>query len=410
MAETTTTETVVRQAPYLEDFQRRLLDYAFARGETPVDIPGMQVAGLDPLTQQAMQTGQGIGQYMNYLTQGAGTLGQGLQALQQGYAGVPGLFGSAADAARGSGQRFGGAGIAGLGQYGGGPQVGGQAQFDPTAVSQYMDPYEDAVVQRALSDIRREGDIAQQGVGARAVGAGAFGGSREGIAGTELARNVLEQQGRTAAGLRSAGYQQAMGQAQQAFEQAQGRRLQGTSLERQLQQQAFERAQGRQLQGTSLQAQLAQQAFEQQQQRQQGIGRLLAGIGQSQSQEAARRGAAIGAFGTQQANLAAQGQGLLGQQAQLQSQLGALGQAQQQRMLDAERQSYLQQAYEPFQRIGFISDIFKPSIGSGQSSFQTATAPSPSPWSQAIGAGIAGFGINKGLDNPFAALFKSFGK
>ena len=49
MAETTTTETVVRQAPYLEDFQRRLLDYAFARGETPVDIPGMQVAGLDPL-------------------------------------------------------------------------------------------------------------------------------------------------------------------------------------------------------------------------------------------------------------------------------------------------------------------------------------------------------------------------
>jgi len=377
MAETTTTETVVRQAPYLEDFQRRLLDYAFARGETPVDIPDMHVAALDPLTQQAMQTGQGIGDYMHYLTQGAGTLGQGLQALQQGYAGVPGLFGSAADAARGSGQRF-----------GGGPQIGGQAQFDPTAVSQYMDPYEDAVVQQALSDIRREGDIAQQGVGARAVGAGAFGGSREGIAGTELARNIFEQQGRTAAGLRSAGYQQSMGQAQQAFEQAQGRRLQGTGLERQLQ----------------------QQAFEQQQQRQQGIGRLLAGIGQSQSQEAARRGAAIGAFGTQQANLAAQGQGLVGQQAQLQSQLGALGQAQQQRMLDAERQSYLQQAYEPFQRIGFISDIFKPSIGSGQSSFQTATAPSPSPWSQAIGAGIAGFGINKGLGNPFADLFRSSGK
>ena len=61
MAEVTQSESVVRQAPFLEEFQRRILEGAFARGETPVDIPDIEVAGLDPLTRQAITTGEGIG-------------------------------------------------------------------------------------------------------------------------------------------------------------------------------------------------------------------------------------------------------------------------------------------------------------------------------------------------------------
>ena len=78
----TTTESIVRQAPYLEDFQKKILESAFARGETPVSIPGIDVAALDPLTLLALQKGQGIGQFQPFLTTGAGTIGQGLATLQ----------------------------------------------------------------------------------------------------------------------------------------------------------------------------------------------------------------------------------------------------------------------------------------------------------------------------------------
>ena len=72
-----------------------------------------------------------------------------------------------------------------------------------------MNQYEDAAVQQALRDIQRAGDIQQQGVAAQAVGAGAFGGSRQAVAEQELQRNILEQQGRTAAGMRQQGFESA---------------------------------------------------------------------------------------------------------------------------------------------------------------------------------------------------------
>ena len=46
----------------------------------------------------------------------------------------------------------------------------------------------------------------------------------------EIGRNVLQQQARTGAELRSQGFQQAQQQAQQAFEQAQSRRQQAAQL------------------------------------------------------------------------------------------------------------------------------------------------------------------------------------
>ena len=153
MVETTTTANIIRQSPFLEEFQRRLLDQAFLRGETPVDIPDIEVAGLDPLTEQAITAGQGIGQFQDYLTQGAGTIGQGLAALQERTAGVPGLFGQAATQATGTGETF-----------------------VPTAqgLQPYLDPYQQLVTQEALGEYQRQADIQQNQLAAQAVQGGVF--------------------------------------------------------------------------------------------------------------------------------------------------------------------------------------------------------------------------------------------
>ncbi len=336
----TKTEQIVRQAPFLEGFQKRILEAGFARGETPVEIPDIQVAPLDPLTQQAITTGQGIGQFMPFLQTGADTLGTGLATLQERAAMSPELFTQAQQQALGTTQAY-----------------------DPTSAAAFMDPYQQAVTQDALAEMRRQADIQRNQLAAQAVGAGAFGGSRQGIAEAELDRNLADIQSR------------------RIFE----------DLSRN-----FNQAQN-----------ASQTAFENQQRRQQGVAQLLGGLGSTTTQEAARLGAGIAGIGTTQANIAGTGQSLIGQQSQLLSQLGAAQQTQAQRELDAARQSQLQQSYEPFQRVSFMSDIFKPQIGSSSSTIGTQVAPSPSPLSQAIGAGIAGFGVNKALGNPFGELFGS---
>ena len=129
------------------------------------------------------------------------------QALQQA-----GAFGT--DTAR--------QGIAGLAETTG--------AYDPASAGAYMNEYEDAAVQQALADIRRSGDIQQQAIGAQAVGAGAFGGSRQAVAESELGRNILEQQGRTAAGMRQQGFESAAQRSQQGFESQQGRAQQAAQL------------------------------------------------------------------------------------------------------------------------------------------------------------------------------------
>ena len=97
------------------------------------------------------------------------------------------------------------------------------AGFDPSGIAGFYSPYEDYAVDKTLADIRRQGDIAQQTARAKAVQAGAFGGSRQGVQLAEMERGVLEQQAQTAAQMRDAGYRQASGQAQESFERQKGR-------------------------------------------------------------------------------------------------------------------------------------------------------------------------------------------
>ncbi len=98
-------------------------------------------------------------------------------------------------------------------------QTAAGASMDPNAYKQYMDPYLEDVVQRAQSDIGRQGQIQEQQAAASAVGSGAFGGSRQAVLQGEIGRNTLEQQARTGERLRSAGFSQASKLAQDAASQ-----------------------------------------------------------------------------------------------------------------------------------------------------------------------------------------------
>ena len=156
MATETKTESTVRQAPFLEEIQRNLLERAQARASAEVDIPAIQVAGLDPLTQQAIETGRGIGQFQPFLTTGAETIGTGLETLRERTAGVPARFDEAAEAARATGQQF----------------VPTEAGLQP-----FIDPYQKFVTQDALAELQRQNELQQNQLSAQAVGAGASAGS-----------------------------------------------------------------------------------------------------------------------------------------------------------------------------------------------------------------------------------------
>jgi hypothetical protein len=86
--------------------------------------------------------------------------------------------------------------------------------LSPENVQRYMSPYTQNVIDATMRDIGRERDVALNELGASATAAGAFGGSRQGVAEAETRRAFAETAADTAARLREAGYTQAAGMAQ----------------------------------------------------------------------------------------------------------------------------------------------------------------------------------------------------
>ena len=321
--------------------------------------------------------------------------------------------------------------------------------FDPQGIGAFMNQYEDAAVQQAIQDIARAGQIQRNELGAQAVGAGAFGGSREAVAQQELGRNILEQQGRTAAGMRQAGFESAAQRAQQAFEAQQGRGQSAAQLRGQLGQAGagtamnaaeaagrlglsaeqlaqtgalqggqlglsgqtnladlLSQAAGLEMQGAGAQADLSmglaglrgtgfemaqnlgQSAFEDQMRRGQNASQIFGSLGQG-----------LGSLAGQQTDIGVR-QAALGEAAQQAGQsdvnalfnIGALEQGQMQSEYDVQRQADIEEAYEPFQRFAYMSDIFR-GVPSTQSSMTVSSVPSPSPVSNIIGMaqGIGGY-------------------
>ena len=132
------------------------------------------------------------------------------------------------------------------------------------------------------------------------------------------------------------------------------------------------------------------------------VGQSLAqGYGAAQQQ-------AMGSFQDQQRRLqqAAQFSAGLGQQLQQQQaadvtgllQTGTMQQQRAQMEEDAKFKQQMAQLYEPYQRTGFVSDIYQGAPTSA-SSLTMSTAPGTNPLAQAVGAGITGLAAYQGFAN-----------
>jgi len=258
---------IVREAPGIEERKLELMDIARQVAQKPIDLPDYQVAGLGALEQQGIQA--------------AGTTGIGAPTVQQGISQV---------------------------QQAAAP-IGAQQ------INQYLNPYQSYVT----GEIARQSQMMQNQLGSQAVGAGAFGGGREGVQQAELQGRALS----------------AMGQAQ---------------------------AQGF---NTALQAAQNQQRVGLQ------SGQLLGQLGAGQQQMAQSDLNQLMAAGGVQRQLA-------------------------QATLDAQRQSTLQQQYEPYQRAEFLANLYAQGPKSS-SQVTMGTQPTTSPLAQAVGTGIGAFTAFQGM-------------
>ena len=331
---TTTTQYMVsRQDPAIEAYRLGLLGDVqkyikgqIERGDAP---PDYQVAGLSPGEQASITAAQtGVGAYQPFLTQGSSTVDQATDLTGTT---ATGYMGDASTALKG--------GIGAL--------AGTGAMYDPNSYQDFMNPYEDQVIDNTLADIRRQGDIAQRGVAAQAVGSGAFGGSRGQIAQSELDRNVMKQQADTAAQMRAAGFQNAQQAAMNAFESGMGRQQQLGQL----------------------------------------TGQLATGLG---------------GLGIQQAGIGEMGTNLNTQDIQNLMTTGATERGVNQAGLDALRLTNLQRYTQPYQQYGFLSDIYS-GTPTGSSTLTAASAPQVSPFQTAMGLGISGLAAASGAQR--AGLF-----
>ena len=75
---------------------------------------------------------------------------------------------------------------------------------------------------------------------------------------------------------------------------------------------------------------------------------------------------------------------------QAQMQAGGVQRGIGQAALDAQRQTALQRAYEPFQRIEFLKGIMT-NLPTTQSTLTATTAPGANPVGQALGAGLGAY-------------------
>ena len=234
-------------------------------------------------------------------------------------------------------------GIAGMGSLGAAQQgMGAGANYanqvtNPNAVQQYMNPYQQNVIDIQNQAAQRQADIARTQRNAQATKAGAFGGSRQAIENAEADRS-----------------------------------LQGLMNNNQLQgqQQAYQSA----IQNMQFGSNLGLQ----------GLGVGLQGYGQ-----AGQAGASLSNIGNQQ--LAAQ-QGILG----LQGQIGKQQQDQEQQIINQSIQNYANQQQAPMQAYNQYNALLRGYAIPGMTTTQYQAAPSMTSQIAGLGTAAAGaYGLMK---------------
>jgi len=156
-----------------------------------------------------------------------GALTPGAAELQQkGFAGLgalttPSGIGAAEQRTAQLGQQMGGLSYA--------PTSFGYEGFTPAAAQQYMNPYLQSALNPQIAEAQRQADIQRVQQAGRLAKAGAYGGSRQAIMESELARNLQQN----LANITGQGYNTAYQQAQAAFQADQQRKAQAQAASEQ---------------------------------------------------------------------------------------------------------------------------------------------------------------------------------
>ena len=119
----------------------------------------------------------------------------------------------------------------------------------------------------------------------------------------------------------------------------------------------------------------------------------MAGIAGQQAGTAGQRAALAQAqLGTGQT-----AQAMLGRDVGLAGQVGAMDQAYEQALLDADREKARMGLYEPMERLGWLGQGLTGLKGGMGPQYQFQQAPNPNPLAQALGIGLGGAKVYKDL-------------
>ena len=340
-------------------------------------VPLQQTAGLSPLEQLSLQKAQqGIGGFLPFLQARGDALGEAIQAERAAGQLMQPYF-SAAE------QQY-GAGLGSLlGSFG---QMGPSARdfqraslvgFDPRSASAFFNPFEEQVVQRTIDDVLRAGeirDIEQRARDIQAGGESAFG-SRARLTAAERQRALGKGLGEALAGIRSGGFQQALGQAQRESEFQRG------GLERAA---GFEAGLGRDVLGAR-----------------RGLASDLLGLGGARTKLTRDIGQTLADYGRQFQDLGQTKQAL---EQREQDQLMSLGGVQR-GILDTElgrlfEQQKAQQTL-PLSVLAQVGQLL-PTYDAGRQQITSAYGMPVDPKAAGLGAGLSVYSGLKGGNNPYA--------
>ena len=179
----------------LAPYGQNILKYGIGQLGTPIDVGALtpKVAGQSAFQQQAAQ--------------GIADLG-GLGQIQRDASGqVTGFTG--------------GTGVASYQPYL--DDISQQQLLDPAqGYKAFMSPYQQEIIDTTMADFDRQAQIGKLGVSQDALTAGAFGGSRQGVAEAEYQSSSDRNRAALLAGLYGQGYNQALTQQQQQLANLQG--------------------------------------------------------------------------------------------------------------------------------------------------------------------------------------------
>lgn len=237
---------------------------------------------------------------------------------------------------------------------------------DLATVQRFMSPYQQAVIDQEKQAAARDYQIAQQARNAQAVGAGAFGGTRQAVADAEAQRNLMAQ----LQGIQTTGLQSSFDRAQQALQAQRAAEMQAGTTNIQAALQAAQANQAALMdaqKGTEASRQFGAQAGLEAIGQMGNLSQLLGSMGEAEQNLAMARAEAAKAVGSEQQALA------------------------QQRLDEAYQQFAEMRDYEKNMINWYTGILYGQPMQFDQ--VQSVQQPAPSLASQLGGLGLAGLGL-----------------